>query len=253
MIQKRFVSLLLCAALALCLLAGCDTAASGSTGSASAPANSSASASSENIPSTTNEANTSGLRPNFDENSLFSITGTSDAFEPCLGWGPGVSGCSLKSVLAAASLLQWAEQTNLTSRTTDAIEDAFSQWYDALDSMDQESFAEAWPLIKDDANALLTDKDSLSGRIEDAGLDPADLPGCSEKNWDALQDVIDRLTPRQRANFEQHAKEASCSARCLFLPFCRFRLFSAYTSGCPCRSSPPAPEWLSTRCSGWNP
>ena len=41
MIQKRFVSLLLCAALALCLLAGCDTAASGSTGSASAPANSS--------------------------------------------------------------------------------------------------------------------------------------------------------------------------------------------------------------------
>ena len=32
MIQKRFVSLLLCAALALCLLAGCDTAASGSTG-----------------------------------------------------------------------------------------------------------------------------------------------------------------------------------------------------------------------------
>ena len=31
MIQKRFVSLLLCAALALCLLAGCDTAASGST------------------------------------------------------------------------------------------------------------------------------------------------------------------------------------------------------------------------------
>ena len=62
MIQKRFVSLLLCAALALCLLAGCDTAASGSTGSASAPANSSASASSESVPSTTNEANTSGLR-----------------------------------------------------------------------------------------------------------------------------------------------------------------------------------------------
>ena len=168
MIQKRFVSLLLCAALALCLLAGCDTAASGSTGSASAPANSSASASSEN---------------------------TTDAFAPCLGWGPGVSGCSLKSVLAAASLLQWAEQTNLTSRTTDAIEDAFSQWYDALDSIDQESFAEAWPLIQDDANALLTEKDSLSGRVEDAGLDPADLPGCSEKNWDALQDVIDRLTP----------------------------------------------------------
>ena len=195
MIQKRFVSLLLCAALALCLLAGCDTAASGSTGSASAPANSSASASSESVPSTTNEANTSGLRPNFDENSLFSITGTSDAFEPCLGWGPGVSGCSLKSVLAAASLLQWAEQTNLTSRTTDAIEDAFSQWYDALDSIDQESFAEAWTMIEPDALSLLSDKDSMAGRIEDAGLDPDTLPGCTLKNWQALQTVLDDCVP----------------------------------------------------------
>ena len=195
MIQKRFVSLLLCAALALCLLAGCDTAASGSTGSASAPANSSASASSENIPSTTNEANTSGLRPNFDENSLFSITGTSDAFEPCLGWGPGVSGCSLKSVLAGASLLQWAEQTNLTSRTTDAIEDAFSQWYDALDSMDQESFAEAWTMIEPDALSLLSDKESMTDLITDAGLDPDTLPGCTLKNWQALQTVLDDCVP----------------------------------------------------------
>lgn len=84
-------------------------------------------------------------------------------------------------MLAAASLLQWAEQTNLTSRTTDAIEDAFSQWYDALDSMDQESFAEAWPLIKDDANALLTDKDSLSGRVEDAAWTPPTCPAAPKR------------------------------------------------------------------------
>ena len=56
-------------------------------------------------------------------------------------------------------------------------------------------------LTVEDANALLTDKDSLSGLIEDAGLDPADLPGCSEKNWDALQDVIDRLTPEAKGEF----------------------------------------------------
>ena len=195
MIQKRFVSLLLCAALALCLLAGCDTAASGSTGSASAPANSSASASSENIPSTTYEANTSGLRPNFDENSLFSITGTSDAFEPCLGWGPGVSGCSLKSVIAADSLLSWAENGNLAMQTTDVIEDAYTEWYDSLSTDEQDSFADAWPLIKEDANALLTDTSSMTGRIEDAGLNAKELPDCSEENWQALQDVIDALVP----------------------------------------------------------
>lgn len=195
MIQKRFVSLLLCAALALCLLAGCDTAASGSTGSASAPANSSASASSENIPSTTNEANTSGLRPNFDENSLFSITGTSDAFEPCLGWGPGVSGCSLKSVIAAASLLQWAESAHLSSRTPEAIQDAFYDWYDSLCSADQENFAEAWTMIEPDALSLLSDKESMTDRITDAGLDPDTLPGCTLKNWQALQNVLDSCVP----------------------------------------------------------
>lgn len=195
MIQKRFVSLLLCAALALCLLAGCDTAASGSTGSASAPANSSASASSENIPSTTNEANTSGLRPNFDENSLFSITGTSDAFEPCLGWGPGVSGCSLKSVIAAASLLQWAESAHLSSRTPEAIQDAFYDWYDSLSSADQENFAEAWTMIEPDALSLLSDKESMTDRITDAGLDPDTLPGCTLKNWQALQNVLDSCVP----------------------------------------------------------
>ena len=195
MIQKRFVSLLLCAALVLCLLAGCDTAASGSTGSASAPASSSASASSENIPSTTNEANTSGLRPNFDENSLFSITGTSDAFEPCLGWGPGVSGCSLKSVIAAASLLQWAESAHLSSRTPEAIQDAFYDWYDSLSSADQENFAEAWTMIEPDALSLLSDKESMTDRITDAGLDPDTLPGCTLKNWQALQNVLDSCVP----------------------------------------------------------
>ena len=204
----RPLALALCAVLLCSLFTACSVTSSSSeqpssaASAASDSASASASTSDSALPDSTTQANTGSLNPgNFDENSAFSITGTTDAFAPCLGWGPGVSGCSLKSVLAAASLLQWAEQTNLTSRTTDAIEDAFSQWYDALDSIDQESFAEAWPLIKDDANALLTDKDSLSGLIEDAGLDPADLPGCSQKNWDALQDVIDRLTPAAKGEY----------------------------------------------------
>ena len=204
----RPLALALCAVLLCSLFTACSGTSSSSeqpssaASAASDSASASASTSDSALPDSTTQANTGSLNPgNFDENSAFSITGTTDAFAPCLGWGPGVSGCSLKSVLAAASLLQWAEQTNLTSRTTDAIEDAFSQWYDALDSIDQESFAEAWPLIKDDANALLTDKDSLSGLIEDAGLDPADLPGCSQKNWDALQDVIDRLTPEAKGEY----------------------------------------------------
>ena len=192
----RSLALLLCAALLGCLLAACGGSAS-SPASSAAPASDSASASgSSELPSSTTEANTGELNPgNFDENSAFSITGTTDAFAPCLGWGPGVSGCSLKSVIAAASLLQWAESAHLSSRTPEAIQDAFYNWYDSLSSADQENFAEAWTMIEPDALSLLSDKESMTDRITDAGLDPDTLPGCTLKNWQALQNVLDSCVP----------------------------------------------------------
>ena len=193
----RVLSLLLCGALLCSLLAAC----SGNSASSAAPASSdsasaSASASSEELPSSTTQANTGNMNPgNFDENSLFSVTGAADAFAPCLGWGPGVSGCSLKSVIAAASLLQWAESAKLSNRSPEAIQDAYYGWYDSLDSNEQEGFAEAWPLIKSDALSLLSDKESMTGRIDDAGLDASKLPGCTLKNWQALQSVLDDVVP----------------------------------------------------------
>ena len=194
----RILSLVLCAAIACSALVGCggSAASSGSEPSSSATASSSAAASGEALPDSTVQANTSGLNPgDFDENSIFSITGTSAAFAPCLGWGPGVSGCSLKSVIAAASLLQWAEDARLASRTPDAVQEAFYNWYDTLDADEQESFAEAWTMIEPDALSLLSDKDSMAGRIEDAGLDASTLPGCTLKNWQALQSVLDDCVP----------------------------------------------------------
>ena len=192
----HFFSLLLCAALACSLLAGCGGAGSGSTEAPSSASSAASAASGEELPGSTTRADTSGLNPgDFDENSIFSITGTSAAFEPCLGWGPGVSGCSLKSVIAAASLLQWAENARLASRTPEAVQDAFYNWYDTLDADEQESFAEAWTMIEPDALSLLSDKDSMTGRIEDAGLDPDALPGCTLKNWQALQTVLDDCVP----------------------------------------------------------
>lgn len=196
----RPLALLLCAAMLGCLLAACNGSADSSPASSAAPASDSASASgSSELPSSTTEANTGELNPgnpgNFDENSVFSITGTENAFAPCLGWGPGVSGCSLKSVIAAASLLQWAEGARMSSRSPEAIQDAFYSWYDGLTDNQQEGFAEAWPLVKDAALDLLSDKDSMTGRIADAGLDADTLPGCTLKNWQALQSVLDDIVP----------------------------------------------------------
>ena len=73
--------------------------------------------------------------------------------------------------------------------------EAFYSWYDTLDADEQESFAEAWTMIEPDALSLLSDKDSMAGRIEDAGLDPDTLPGCTLKNWQALQTVLDDCVP----------------------------------------------------------
>ena len=198
----RPLALALCAVLLCSLFTACSGTSSSSeqpssaASAASDSASASASTSDSALPDSTTQANTGSLNPGtFDENSLFSVTGASEAFDPCLGWGPGVSGCSLKSVIAAASLLEWAETARLSSRSPDAIQEAFYGWYDTLSAMDQENFAEAWTMIEPDALALLSDKDSMTGRIQDAGLDPDALPGCTLKNWQALQSVLDQCVP----------------------------------------------------------
>ena len=202
MTQKRILSLLVSAALLCGLLVGCsDTSDDASHASSSASSPSSSSASSESAPSSTVQADTSGLfNKDFDENSLFSVDGTAAAFAPSLGWGPGVSGCSLKSVQAAATLLVWADDANLSARTDAAIEDAYTQWYDNLSDIEQEGFAEAWPMIKEDAAALLEDKDAMAGRLDDVGLE-ADKLTFSEKDWNALEEVVDPLVPEAKGEY----------------------------------------------------
>ena len=202
MTQKRILSLLVSAALLCGLLAGCsDTSDDASHASSSASSPSSSSASSESAPSSTVQADTSGLfNKDFDENSLFSVDGTAAAFAPSLGWGPGVSGCSLKSVQAAATLLVCADEANLSARTDTAIEDAYTQWYDNLSDIEQEGFAEAWPMIKEDAAALLEDKDAMAGRLDDVGLE-ADKLTFSEKDWNALEEVVDPLVPEAKGEY----------------------------------------------------
>ena len=92
MTQKRILSLLVSAALLCGLLAGCSNTTNGDASHASSSASEPSSVSSESAPSSTAQADTSGLfNKDFDENSLFSVDGTAAAFEPSLGWGPVVS------------------------------------------------------------------------------------------------------------------------------------------------------------------
>ena len=53
---------------------------------------------------------------------------------------------------------------------------------------------------KDDAAALLEDKDVMAGRLEDVGLDAKKLT-FSEKDWNALEDVVDPLVPEAKGEY----------------------------------------------------
>ena len=93
-----------------------------------------------------------------------------------------------------------AEGARMSSRSPEAIQEAFYSWYDGLTDNQQEGFAEAWPMIKDDAAALLEDKDAMAGRLEDVGLDAQKLT-FSEKDWNALEDVVDPLVPEAKGEY----------------------------------------------------
>lgn len=186
MVMKRSLALALAAALLAGLLAGCGRRAASAASSESRPASS--------VPAQT-EASTPAVSPDEEENSLLTISDPKAAFASCLGWGPGSAGSSLKSVRAAADLLAWAEENQLSRQGPDLVAGVFGRWYEGLEPLQQENLAEVWPLVQADATALLTAKSDMTGRIQDAGLDPSLLPGCTVKNWQALEDVLDDRLP----------------------------------------------------------
>ena len=66
-------------------------------------------------------------------------------------------------------------------------------------------------MIKEDAAALLEDKDAMAGRLDDVGLE-ADKLTFSEKDWNALEEVVDPSCRRQRASIKTNKKAGRLSA-----------------------------------------
>lgn len=194
---KHFVSLFLAAGLLACILTSCGgTSSSGASASSGADSAASA-ASSEGVPDTKSEASASGILPSDDENSILSVTDPNKALESCVGWGAGTAGTSLKAVVGAADMLHWAEENNL-ARQSAAAEVALEKWYNGLSKVHQEGFSEAWPLIKEDASQMLTNKEDIADLIDTAGLSIKDLPGCTLKNWETLRDIMDDIVPESK-------------------------------------------------------
>ena len=183
-----------CAVFLLSLvLAGCTAAASSveRSSSSSSQALSEAPAS-QAVPS--GEEDTTPA-PNFDdtENSFNGISDPTSAFAGGLGWGPGTAGTSLKSVAAAASMMNWADQNGASNRSSEALNDCLTKWYDSLEQVDQENFAEAWPLIEESAQRILDDPQAVRPEMEDAGVQ--DIPSCSADDWSALAGALNAIVP----------------------------------------------------------
>ena len=127
------------------------------------------------------------------ENGFNGISDPTDAFAGSLGWGPGTAGTSLKSVAAAASMMEWADENAAANRSSDALNDSLSQWFDSLEQVDQENFAEAWPLIEESAQRILDDPKAVQGELSDAGVQ--ETPSCSEEDWSAVAGALNAIVP----------------------------------------------------------
>lgn len=183
-----------CAAFSLVLfLGGCTSAASSTS---TAPSSSSQALSeaptSQVVPSGEDDT---APAPSIDatENGFNGLTDPTEAFSRGLGWGPGTAGTSLKSAAAAASMMDWAQENGAANRSSDALSNTLSQWFDSLDTFDQENFAEAWPLIQETAQEILDDPDTVLPRLEDAGVQEA--PTCSAEDWSALAGALNAIVP----------------------------------------------------------
>lgn len=85
---------------------------------------------------------------------------------------PGVSGCSLKAAGAAGELLDWAKQyMSVTSETE--IKEKAQSWYDANkeELVEVETIMLAWEAVYEDAQKILTDRDSILPLLDDAGYE----------------------------------------------------------------------------------
>jgi hypothetical protein len=186
---SRLTRLLLAAA-AFCLLAGCSgAAASPSSSRAEASlAPSQVSSSSNTLPAPSVDAAENGLTV-----AQSSLASPGETLDGLLTWGPGTAGCTLHSVICATKVLDWATQNQLAAHSEMDIAEALAAWYDELDAYDQETLAETWPMVRDDANALLADHASMADLLETAGLEADAAADANADDFAALCEAADAL------------------------------------------------------------
>lgn len=191
--NMRFVPLL---ALCLCgalILAGCKKDSPSSANEPSTPASSSVAQVDPNLP---DDSEIPAPSVDGDENNMLGdLTSPSNALGSCLGWGPGTAGSSLKSVQAAVELLNWSEENSLARRDGSAVVSSFTDWYEALSDEEKENFSAVWPIVRAQADAILSGEGDMEPLLSDAGIDTNSLPDYTAADWETLRDTVDARVP----------------------------------------------------------
>ena len=194
----RQLWLMVCAAflmLAACTVPGAAPSAQATPGPSAAPLPTpAASAGAGELPAASGEdsqaqeaAGRPEARPVQDPEAL------TEALEGCVAFGEGEAGVSLKTVIAAADLLNWAE-ANARDSSIDAMTAHLSAWLAEQDAERQALFWANWPAVDEQAWAMVRDLPGQLPLLADAG-DPQKFdqytPACYERLHCAVEKYLE--------------------------------------------------------------
>lgn len=115
------------------------------------------------------------------------------ALEGCVAFGEGEAGVSLKTAIAAADLLNWAEASARDS-SIDAMTAHLSAWLAKQDAERQALFWANWPAVDEQAWAMVRDLPGQLPLLADAG-DPQKFdqytPACYERLHCAVEKYLE--------------------------------------------------------------
>ena len=115
------------------------------------------------------------------------------ALEGCVAFGEGEAGVSLKTAIAAADLLDWTE-ANAKDSSIDAMAAHLGGWLAGLDPERQSQFWANWPMVEEQAWAMVRDLPGQLPLLADAG-DPQDYdhytPACFERLTCAVEQYLE--------------------------------------------------------------
>lgn len=113
------------------------------------------------------------------------------ALETLVNFGPEEAGSSLKTALASAALLNWAED-NAVNSPIDAITRHAQQWLSAKSGEDQALFWQNWPQADDLAQALCRDIGTYQSLMDSAG-DPLTYGRYTPAKYERLRVAVENL------------------------------------------------------------